>query len=800
MNKAHQLVGCQTILWGKSFPDRLALSRALHQISSAGFAGVEFFQSPKNLGVRSFAELSQCMNEFKLRLAGLTGGSVSERLEFIGESTVDYLYADCVDIKGFEAANRRGAVLGIHPHLFGEVETLLDAKSVLEEFKSLMLIPDTAHVFAAGDDLSRLLESLVDRIVCVHLKDWKLDFGTSSHRYARGFCNLGTGDVPLDKVLMELTRLKYNRWIIWELDRAHDVVKAVEEAAKWMRSRGLMSDSSGKLPPIERANSSQKTADSLTAKRFEVSCFPDYALENPFASTAEDLVERVRRFHGARFVNLWENTAYNRTMTLIASTHKPILTSGGIELDHSLSKACVLSQQCRSFQLTPSEFGDELFAAQQNLQSVAVYPIVDEYNIHLTRYLLCVFPQLGQEVEVSEFEPNLPLVARLLRCALDARCANISLLVESLASRCRTAAEYCDRTQSFISSALPCDRVQLLFPDPWKDGLFPSESNKVLVADELVCVDACWQYGRRVLRTKLGEESQLVIPIRNSTGNAMGVASCWRQPDAGQLFIPFSDDDAAAAEAMLKSFCQRYEQMIAKERRDLSRQNLQNDLGQPINNLNWRLHRMNQNRRRSGIVYREDLVADMQSWGELIRRLIVTSVTEMLKSQVELSPRSTLIVKHVIAAVVRQSKELLEERGFHSASIRYENAQLPALNIDRNRFQEVFFNLLSNAIKYAHRDPTAFHVEIEGFITREEVGIKCRDWGRGIPKEVAELVFQENFRYNSDSTEADGEGLGLAMVRKIIDSHGGTVFVSGYSNPTEITIGLPRFLVSLAEC
>lgn len=91
---------------------------------------------------------------------------------------------------------------------------------------------------------------------------------------------------------------------------------------------------------------------------------------------------------------------------------------------------------------------------------------------------------------------------------------------------------------------------------------------------------------------------------------------------------------------------------------------------------------------------------------------------------------------------------------------------------DRLRLEQVIVNLLSNATKYARGKPIEVSVDREG----ESVLIRVKDQGPGIAPEDKERIFQR-FERAPGLRSISGLGLGLYVVRQIIDRHGGTVHV-----------------------
>jgi signal transduction histidine kinase/ActR/RegA family two-component response regulator len=110
---------------------------------------------------------------------------------------------------------------------------------------------------------------------------------------------------------------------------------------------------------------------------------------------------------------------------------------------------------------------------------------------------------------------------------------------------------------------------------------------------------------------------------------------------------------------------------------------------------------------------------------------------------------------------------------------------------DADRLQQVAWNLLSNAVKFT---PAGGHVEACLERRDDEVRFVVRDTGRGIAADFLPFVF-ERFRQadTSVSRRTGGLGLGLAIVRHLVELHGGAVGVAsaGEGQGAEFTITLP---------
>jgi PAS domain S-box-containing protein len=110
---------------------------------------------------------------------------------------------------------------------------------------------------------------------------------------------------------------------------------------------------------------------------------------------------------------------------------------------------------------------------------------------------------------------------------------------------------------------------------------------------------------------------------------------------------------------------------------------------------------------------------------------------------------------------------------------------------DSDRLQQVIWNLLSNAIKFT---PQSGRVEIRSRRTDSIDEIVVSDTGQGISEDFLPYIFDRFRQADSSTTRThEGIGLGLAIVRHLIELHGGTVFAesAGKGKGTTFTIRLP---------
>jgi signal transduction histidine kinase len=202
-----------------------------------------------------------------------------------------------------------------------------------------------------------------------------------------------------------------------------------------------------------------------------------------------------------------------------------------------------------------------------------------------------------------------------------------------------------------------------------------------------------------------------------------------------------------------------------------------------------------------------------------VRLLRMTSPSEELARRLDLIMRSLDMQKHLI-------DDLIEFSRFRAGAIRLDRVETSldtiveaAMEIvrmhadakgvelvaspspvmlwcDRYRLQQVLVNLLSNAVKFT---PGGGRVAVEAREAGAAVEIVVRDSGRGIPAQLIERVF-DPFDQGEGGLEAGdprpgsrGVGLGLAVVRELVELHGGRVTAeAGTPRGTTIRVVLPR--------
>lgn len=299
----------------------------------------------------------------------------------------------------------------------------------------------------------------------------------------------------------------------------------------------------------------------------------------------------------------------------------------------------------------------------------------------------------------------------------------------------------------------------------------------------------------------------------------------------------FTDDDAARLDAIIQAALPHLELLLTQHQQASSLVRLNHELQNPLLGINGAVDAFKTRLKARGIInikdtFGADYIADILSYTALMSRLVLNSrlfgdTFERLRPEFA---RCDLAVS-VVEPVTKQLSPLLKRYNLPDNRIRVAQFKevIPWLYVDKLMMQQVFFNLITNAIKYRDR-PENFRVDIRADVKRDADGIAewfivdIEDWGIGLDTEddpnASESLFMPGVRGVSASKRKDpsGTGIGLTVVREIVELHGGNVrFVPNrglpeslppdrsehlrhsarpylFRNPTRIRLQLPGYL------
>lgn len=184
---------------------------------------------------------------------------------------------------------------------------------------------------------------------------------------------------------------------------------------------------------------------------------------------------------------------------------------------------------------------------------------------------------------------------------------------------------------------------------------------------------------------------------------------------------------------------------------------------------------------------RKDFLREIFESSERLTKLIddILDVSRIESGQDIPLEKSAASTEDLLDKAVKQFKV----KAKHQITLKIRHGTPEVIEVDGHRINQVMVNLLSNAIKYAPEDS-------EISILAEREGRHCKvtvaDQGIGMTEQQVTRMFDKFYRADSSDTAIRGLGLGMSIVKQIIEDHGGTIWVnSSLGEGTKVYFTLP---------
>jgi CheY-like chemotaxis protein/two-component sensor histidine kinase len=186
----------------------------------------------------------------------------------------------------------------------------------------------------------------------------------------------------------------------------------------------------------------------------------------------------------------------------------------------------------------------------------------------------------------------------------------------------------------------------------------------------------------------------------------------------------------------------------------------------------------------------DEAVASIAGGAQLQARLIddILDVSRIVSGKMRLTPETVEVTRLIMNAVDAVATTADAKQITITTSLA---AGLGLIVADATRIQQVIWNLLSNALKFT---PRSGAVEVSARRTASQVQIAVRDNGEGIDPQFLPHMFEPFRQAESPQTRVHGGlGLGLSIVRHIVEAHGGSVAAEseGRGQGATFTVTLP---------
>jgi PAS domain S-box-containing protein len=317
------------------------------------------------------------------------------------------------------------------------------------------------------------------------------------------------------------------------------------------------------------------------------------------------------------------------------------------------------------------------------------------------------------------------------------------------------------------------------------------------VSDETLAGVARSEEHLRLLR-EVGFDSALVVPLvgRTSTLGAITLVSTDPSHRLGQSDLVFAEELASRAALAIDNARLYEEAQEASRLKDEFLATLSHELRTPLNAmLGWaRLLRNGELDQETAARAIDSIERNTQAQSQLVSDILDVSRIITGKLRLELRP---LELGPVVDAALDAIRPAAVAKGVDLKATL--EPSLP-LSGDADRLLQVVWNLLSNAVKFT---PRGGSVSLEaGRAGEHAIEIAVQDTGVGISRDFVPYVFDRFRQGDASTTRAHGGlGLGLAIVRHLVELHGGSVEAhsGGQNQGARFTVRLPAAAPAAAQ-
>jgi PAS domain S-box-containing protein len=330
----------------------------------------------------------------------------------------------------------------------------------------------------------------------------------------------------------------------------------------------------------------------------------------------------------------------------------------------------------------------------------------------------------------------------------------------------------------FICGLLGYEHDDFLGKELWQIGVFREKRENQIAYRELR-ERGYIRYDHLPLKTKAGHEVNVEFVSNVYRVNEQRVVQCNIRDVSDRVRLEHEAKEQAKSLADLHRRKDEFLAMLSHE--------LRNPLSPILNAMHLLRLQGNEN-----LIQQEARRVIERQVGQLTRIIDdLLEVSRITTGRVRVEPHR-LEAKSVVERAVESARPLIDHRGHH-LSVSFPSRPI-WLQADPTRLEQVVVNLLNNAAKYTDEGG---RIWVEVIEVGDEMLLKVRDTGVGIAPEMLPDVFDLFSQADRSLDRSQGGlGIGLSLVRHLVEMHRGTVEVqsAGLGQGSEFTVRLPMLL------
>ena len=169
--------------------------------------------------------------------------------------------------------------------------------------------------------------------------------------------------------------------------------------------------------------------------------------------------------------------------------------------------------------------------------------------------------------------------------------------------------------------------------------------------------------------------------------------------------------------------------------------------------------------------YLEGIVKEIERLSHLITQVLNLERYESGRQKLNYS---AVDINYLIHEIIESLQPLIHEKDIQLEYL--PSSSMTLLQCDKDMIRQVIYNLVSNALKFVPDVDSQIKIICRTEI--DELSIWVMDNGKGVPEELRELIFDKFFQAKNQTIQKPiGSGLGLAICKRIVEMHGGRIYV-----------------------